>query len=63
MKEIKNSVIIAASFIRESTNSLYLDCEGDPKWFPKSQVNFNQEKEELEAPKWLLKKTFPGENF
>jgi len=62
-KEIKNPVIIEAKFIRETTKSFYLDCEGGPEWFPKSQVNFNSDKNELELPKWLAEKTFPNTKF
>lgn len=62
-KEIKNPIIIEADFIRESRDSLYLDCEGDLEWFPKSQVNFDVKKKELEAPKWLLEKKFPNTKF
>lgn len=61
--EIKNPIIIKAEYIRETKDSLYLDCEGDLEWFPKSQVNFNQEKQELEAPKWLLEQKFPETKF
>lgn len=59
--EIKDGIIIQAKFIRETKDSYYLDCEGDLVWFPKSQVNFNQEKESVEVPRWLIKKTFPNE--
>lgn len=62
-KDIKNGIIIQAEFIRETKDSYYLDCEGDPVWFPKSQVNFDKDKQELECPKWLLKEKFPKENF
>lgn len=62
-KEIKNPIIIKAEFVRESRNSYYLNCEGDLEWFPKSQVNFDSKKQELEAPKWLLEKKFPGYQF
>lgn len=60
---IKDAIIIKATFIRETKNSFYLDCEGDPVWFPKSQVNFDQKKEELEIPKWLAKEKFPLYQF
>jgi len=62
-KEIKNSNIIEAKWIGETENAWYLDCEGDKHWFPKTQCNFNKQDEELEAPIWLLKSKFPGENF
>lgn len=62
-KEIKNPIIIEADFMRETKNSLLLDCEGDVEWFPKSQVNFDREKKELEAPKWLLQEKFPLEQY
>ncbi len=62
-KEIKDGIVIEADFIRETKDSWYLDCEGDPTWFPKKSVNFNQEKKELECPSLLLKEKFPNENF
>lgn len=63
MEEIKNGIIIEATLIRELDKAWYLDCEGDKAWFPKSQCNFDKDKNELEAPKWLLKEKFPNEEF
>ena len=63
VKDIKNGLIIKAVFIRETKDSLLLDCEGDVEWFPKSEVNFDADKQELEAPKWLLEKKFPDTKF
>lgn len=54
---------IEAKLIRETEKSFYLDCEGDYAWFPKSQVEFNEQKEELKAPLWLLKEKFPETIF
>lgn len=62
-KEIKDPIIIDAFFIRESRNSIFLNCEGDLEWFPKSQVNFDAKTNKLEAPKWLLEQKFPGYQF
>lgn len=62
-KEIENGIIIEADFIRETKDSLFLDCEGDLEWFPKSQVNFDRQKKSLECPKWLLQKKFPDTKF
>lgn len=62
-KDIKDGFIIKADFIRETKDSLFLDCEGDLEWFPKSEVNFDREKQELECPRWLLQKKFPDEKF
>lgn len=59
--EINNSIIIEATLIKETDKALYLDCEGDKVWFPKSKVNFNKEKSELELSKWLFKQKFPNE--
>lgn len=56
-------IIIQATLIDQTAHALRLDCEGDLIWFPKSQVTFNAEKEELEAPLWLLKEKFPNEEF
>lgn len=60
---MENSIIIEAKLIKETVNAWYLDCEGDKEWFPKTQVIFNAKKNELEAPKWLLKLKFPNENL
>lgn len=56
-------IIIQAILIDETAHAYRLDCEGDIAWLPKSQVNFDAEKEELEAPVWLLKEKFPNEEF
>lgn len=61
--QIKDPIIIEADFIRETKDSLFLDCEGDLEWFPKSQVNFDAEKKELECPRWILNKKFPNEKY
>lgn len=63
VKDIKNGIIIKAVFIRETKESWLLDCEEDVEWFPKSEVNFDADKQELEAPKWLLEKKFPDTKF
>lgn len=62
-KDVQDGIIVEASLIRETKNSWLLDCEGDVEWFPKSNCNFDEEKEELEAPKWLLKQKFPNEDY
>lgn len=59
----KTMITIQAEFVRETKDSFYLDCEGDLEWFPKKQVEFDREKEELSCPKWLLEKKFPGYQF
>lgn len=59
----KKTVIIKAEYIRETKDSLFLDCEGDLEWFPKSNVTFDAEKNELECPIWILKSKFPNENY
>lgn len=61
--DIEDPITIQAEFIRESVNSGFYNCEGDFKWFPKSQIHFDPEKSELTAPKWLMKKQFPNEQF
>lgn len=63
MPEIPNGIIIEAKLVKEHNKGWVLDCEGDEAWFPKSLCNFNAEKQELEAPKWLLKERFPNEKF
>lgn len=63
MNVIDDGIIIEAKLIKERETAWYLDCEGDKEWFPKSVCNFNQEKEELEAPRWLLKRKFPDEKY
>jgi len=61
--EIKDGITIEADLIRETKDSFYLDCEGDPVWFPKSQVIFDPDKKQVEVPRWLMKEKFPNENF
>lgn len=63
VKEIKNGIIIKAEYIQETKESWLLNCEGDIEWFPKSEVNFDADKQELDAPKWLLEKKFPDTKF
>lgn len=55
--------IIEATLVSETEKSQLFDCEGDKVWFPKSQISYDAEKQELEVPDWLLRKTFPKENF
>lgn len=62
-KEIEKSCIIKAEYIRETKDSWLLDCEGDVEWFPKSEVYFDKDKQELELPKWLYQEKFPNEQF
>ena len=46
----QNEIItIEASYIRESSKSIFLDCEGDLEWFPKSQVEFDKEKKIIKS--------------
>ncbi|UOY07747.1 hypothetical protein L0P88_04150 [Muricauda sp. SCSIO 64092] len=63
MPEIINGIIIQAKLVNEQQYGWILDCEGDEAWFPKSLCNFDPEKEELEAPKWLLQEKFTNERF
>ena len=58
---IDDPTIIEATLVTETDKALLLDCEGDEHWFPKSQVNFDENKKELELPTWLFNKTFPDE--
>lgn len=61
---MKNQIYtIEATLISETAKSWYLDCECDKVYFPKSLVEFNQEKEELKAPLWLLEEKFPETKF
>jgi hypothetical protein len=63
MSKKNDTIVIEAEFIRETKTSMLMDCEGDPEWFPKSQVTFNAEKKELTLPIWLARKTFPNEQY
>lgn len=54
-KEIEDSIIITAKLIKETDKAWLLNCEGDEAWFPKNLVNFDNQKQELEVPKWKLK--------
>jgi len=56
-------IIIEATLLKELDKAWLLDCEGDQRWFPKSECSFNAKKNELEAPKWLLQQKFPNEKF
>lgn len=60
---MKNGIIIEAKLVKELDKAWLLDCEGDQEWFPKSQCNFDSDKNELEAPKWLLQQKFTNEQF
>lgn len=62
-KRSEEIITITASYIRETKDSLRLDCEGDSEWFPKSQVTFDAEKNSLSAPRWLLEQKFPDTKF
>ena len=57
----KDNIKIQAEYVRESSKSIQLDCEGDLEWFPKKLVSFNKEEKELELPVWLYKEKFPNE--
>jgi len=63
MSNNNNLITIEATLVTETDKATLLNCEGNEEWFPKSQCNFNKEKEELTAPKWLLRQRFPNENF
>jgi len=63
MADNNDLITIEAKFIAQTDFAWKLDCEGDIEWFPKSSCKFNKEKEELMAPKWLLKQKFPGEDY
>jgi hypothetical protein len=61
--EIENGYKIEAELIRETKDSFFLDCEGDPTWFPKSKVIFDPVKKQVEVPLLLMKEKFPNKNF
>lgn len=63
MNNNSKTFIIEAKLIHETTLAWLLDCEGDQAWFSKSQVRFDKDKEELEAPSWILKEKFPNEDW
>lgn len=60
-KEVEDGIIIKASLLADMGIYWLLDCEGDVESFSKKLCGFDPEKEELEAPKWLLADKFPGE--
>jgi len=62
-KSKEKKITIEADFIRKTKDQWCLQYKGEPIWFPKKHVTFNQEKKELECPRWLLKEKFPNENF
>ena len=47
--------------IKETEKAFYLDCEGDHKWFPKSQVTVDEKQMKVTMPDWLYAKNFPNE--
>jgi len=59
--EIKDPVTLTADYIRQSKENFLLTFKGEPHWFPKDQVDYNQDSKELIAPRKLLAKKFPGE--
>lgn len=61
-RELKKAKI-KAEFVRETKDSLLLDYGGNLTWFPKKEVSYNRETNELEATKKLLKKLFPETEF
>lgn len=54
----KSNFIIKAKFVKQTAKSYYLNCEGDLEWFPKSCTYYDFEKEQLEIPEWLYRKSF-----
>ena len=62
-KEIKDSFIIQAELLKETSKAWLLDCEGDVHWFPKQFCIFDAKKKELEAPRWILREKFPEESY
>ena len=56
----KKLVTLKAEYIRENKDSIYLDCNGEPKWFPKAQVSFDPTTERLTLSLWLYEKVFNG---
>lgn len=47
--------------LSETDKAYYLDCEGDHKWMPKSQVTVDEKKKTVTMPDWLFAKSFPDE--
>ena len=60
---VKNGIIVEAKLLSETKQAWFLDLEGDKEWFPKQYCTFDEEKEELTAPSWILKTKFPNENY
>ena len=63
MDEVKDGITIAAKLITQSNKAWFLNCEGDREWFPKAYCIFDEGKEELTAPRWILKSKFPDEDY
>jgi hypothetical protein len=61
--EINDPIIIDAVFVRETKDAILFDCEGDLEWFPKKNINFDSENDELEVERWILKQKFPDESY
>lgn len=54
----KSATKIAAKRVRETANSIYLNCEGDYLWLPKQFIKYDNNDKTVIIEDWLYTKTF-----
>ena len=54
----KKKIRLKAEFIRENPKSVYLECLGVPKWFPKDQVSYDSDTQYVTMSLWTFEKVF-----
>ncbi len=57
-KGLKSNYIISSERIRESTKSVFYNCEGDYVWIGKTVHHFDPKAGTIEIPTWLYDKEF-----
>ncbi len=57
----QNPVVIKAELLLETEKALYLNCEGDQIWFPRSQVYFDKSESKLTLEEWMYNTKFEEE--
>ena len=55
----KPAVKINAHKIMSTKEALYLKCEGDEVWMPKSQCEFNNQENTVLVSEWFYNNKFP----
>ncbi len=55
----KPAVKIRAKLLMSTQKALYLNCEGDEVWIPRSQCKFNAAEGTLLVTEWFYNNKFP----